>query len=176
MRKVVLYIAMSLDGFIASENGSVDWLIGQEPDNQGMGSYEEFISDIDTVILGYTTYHQILTELSPNAWPYSEMQSYVLTHRNAQSSENIHFVNAEVSELVKDLKENDGKDIWICGGASVANQLIKNDMIDIFRITIIPTILGKGLPLFNPDNNEIKLKLMNASATNGITELIYERR
>ena len=65
MRKVTLFIAMSLDGYIADRNGSVDWLAGQEPDYDDMESYHEFIKDIDTVVMGWNTYHQVATELSP---------------------------------------------------------------------------------------------------------------
>lgn len=66
MRKIVLYIAMSLDGYIADANGGVSWLRGQDPDNESEGSYPEFVRDIDTVVMGWETYHQVITELSPD--------------------------------------------------------------------------------------------------------------
>ena len=65
MRKIVLYIAMSLDGYIADANGGVSWLRGQDPDSESEGSYPEFVRDIDTVVMGWETYHQVITELSP---------------------------------------------------------------------------------------------------------------
>lgn len=85
MSKVVLYIAMSLDGFIAKEDGDVAWLEGQETGQPELGSYPEFIQTVDTVILGYTTYQQIVEELSPNEWPYKGKQTYVLTHKELES-------------------------------------------------------------------------------------------
>lgn len=66
MRKIVLYIAMILDGYIADANGGVSWLRGQDPDNESEGSYPEFVRDIDTVVMGWETYHQVITELSPD--------------------------------------------------------------------------------------------------------------
>lgn len=65
MRKVVLFIAMSLDGYIADSNGGVEWLNGQDNDNENIDTYSEFTKDIDIVLMGWNTYHQIVTELSP---------------------------------------------------------------------------------------------------------------
>lgn len=68
MKKISLFIAMSLDGYIADNNGRVDWLNGQENDSENIDVYSEFVKNIDTVIMGWNTYHQIVTELSPNDW------------------------------------------------------------------------------------------------------------
>jgi dihydrofolate reductase len=176
MREVVLYIAMSLDGYIADKDGSVDWIAGQDTEDQDMGSYKNFISDIDTVIIGYNTYRQIETELSPGFWPYEGKQSYVLTHRSIKSTKQINFVNKEAADLVNEIKNKEGKDIWICGGANIVSQLVDKNMIDKYRITVIPTLLGDGLSLFNNCFNKIKLKLDKTITTNGMVELIYSKR
>lgn len=176
MRKVILYIAMSLDGFIASETGGVEWLNGQDGTSEVMGSYEIFIQTVDTVVMGYTTYHQITTELAPGDWPYKDMKSYVLTHKNEVSEEEIIFTNENVKQLIERIKLKSAKNIWICGGANVVNQFIKEDLIDRYHITIIPTILGKGIRLFHDNNNSIKLKLLSSESYNGMTDLVYERR
>jgi len=174
MRKVVLYIAMSLDGYIADKIGRVDFLggDGSEPDNAG--SYSAFIETVDTIILGYTTYHQINTELSPKEWVYKGKTTYVITNKNEQSTDEVIFTNFDLSSLLQKLKSEDGKNIWICGGASIVNQAI--DMIDQFCITIIPTILGDGIPLFSKHKNELPLKLASTMQYNGIIDLVYERR
>lgn len=176
MRKVILYIAMSLDGFIASETGDVEWLVGQDATSEEMGSYEGFIQTVDTVVMGYTTYHQITTELAPGDWPYIGMKSYVLTHKNEESKEGITFIDENVRQLIEKMKSESGKNIWICGGANVVNQLIKEDLIDRYHITIIPTILGKGIRLFHNNIDGIKLKLISSESYNGMTDLVYERR
>ena len=111
---------MSLDGYIADENGGVDWLSGQDPEDKSESSYPEFVQSIDTVIMGWETYHQVITELSPSEWVYEELMTYVITHREEASSEKIRFIHESPSALIRNLKEMDGKDIWICGGASIA--------------------------------------------------------
>lgn len=176
MRKVILYIAMSLDGFIADKDGGVGWLSDQDENNQNFGSYSDFIKTIDTVILGYKTYHQLVTELSSDKWFYSGMKSYVLTHKDEKNTSEIVFTTQNPKDLVLKLKEEQGKDIWICGGASIANQLIKLNLIDRYHITIIPTILGSGVRLFNDDNVDIKLKLISTENYNGMTDIVYEIR
>lgn len=176
MRKVTLFIAMSLDGYIADTRGNVDWLSGHGNDSENIDSYSEFIKDIDTVIMGWNTYDQIVTELSPEQWVYKDLTSFVFTHRECGSIGNIHFIDAEPVDFVKNLKKKDGKGIWICGGANVIQQLMKKDVIDCYYITIIPTFLGAGIRLFENGEKEIKLKLIKTQNYNGMTELIYERR
>ena len=122
MRKVVLFIAMSLDGYIADSKGSVEWLTGQGNDEDNIDSYSEFVKDIDTVVMGWNTYHQIVTELSPNEWVYNDFTTYVVTHNQKTSSDKIHFTNESSVDLVKKLREESGKDIWICGGANLIQQ------------------------------------------------------
>lgn len=91
MRELVLYIAMSLDGFIADSEGGVDWLHGHEDGSDGDGSYPEFIKDIDTVLMGWNTYHQVTSELSPGEWPYAGLETWVFTHRDKAGSEGVFF-------------------------------------------------------------------------------------
>ena len=176
MRKVVLFIAMSLDGYIADLNGSVDWLNGQRDEVENEDTYSEFVKDIDTVVMGWKTYYQVVTELSPSEWVYSDFISYVITHKERTSTDKIRFIHESPSNLVRRLKEEDGKDIWICCGASIVQQLMQDGLIDKFYISIIPTILGSGVRLFGPLDVELKLKLMENRNYNGIMEVIYEKR
>lgn len=176
MRKIRLFIAMSLDGYIADRRGGVDWLQGQGNEEENIDSYAEFSKTVDTVFLGWKTYHQIVTELSPEEWPYPDFTAYVFTHRQQASSEKIRFVNEDPVKLAKKLKEEDGKDIWICGGADLAGQFVDADLIDDYTITVIPTLLGSGVRLFEHGAREIKLKLLHTRSYNGMTDLVYTRR
>lgn len=176
MRKTVLYIAMSLDGYIADQNGGVGWLSGDGSEEGHPGSYSAFAETIDIVILGYNTYYQIITELSPDEWVYADKKSYVITHKKPEVSENIIFTEKALDELIAELKKEDGRDIWICGGASIVNQLIDLDLIDRFCVTVIPTILGSGIPLFNRHEKETRLKLLQTQSYNGMIDLVYEKR
>lgn len=176
MRKTSLFIAMSLDGYIADSGGSVDWLKGQGSDKENIDTYSEFIKSIDTVLMGWNTYHQIVTELSPKEWVYSDLITYVITHNEHTSSEKVRFTNINPVDLIKKLKKENGKDIWICGGANLVQQLVNEDFIDCYYITVIPVLLGSGIRLFENAKHGIKLKLLNTRSYNGMTELVYTRR
>ena len=175
MKKISLFIAMSLDGYIADKKGSVHWLIGQG-NNDNMDSYSEFVKGIDTVIMGWNTYDQIATELSPDEWVYSDLTTYVITHNKTTSSDRILFTDEDPVKLLKKLRMENGKGIWICGGANLIQQLVKEDIIDCYYITVIPTILGVGIRLFDKTDHEIKLRLLKTQSYNGMTDLIYTRR
>jgi dihydrofolate reductase len=98
----------------------------------------------------------------------------VLTSKDEKSTDEIIFTNFDIMSLLNKLKSDDGKSIWICGGASIVNQAL--DFIEQFCITIIPTILGDGIPLFAKRKNELPLKLVSTKQYNGIIDLIYERK
>lgn len=176
MRKVTLFIAMSLDGYVADKDGGVDWLNGQEEDGENMDTYSEFIKTIDTIIMGWNTYHQLTSELSPEEWVYPEQVSFVITHREILSTERIRFTSESPCDLVKRLREEEGNGIWICGGASIVRQLMETDLIDTLHISVIPTLLGDGVRLFGPLEKEQKLRLVKTQSYNGITDLVYEKR
>lgn len=176
MRKVSLYIAMSLDGYIADRNGSVDWLNGQDGDTENIDTYSTFVKDMDTVIMGWNTYHQITTELSPNEWVYPQLTTYVVTHRALPSAGSCKFVREDPCRLVEKLRQEPGKGIWVCGGAGIIYPLVRAGLIDEYYISVIPTLLGSGIRLWGQTEGEIKLKLIRTQTYNGITELVYTRR
>ncbi|WP_296877931.1 dihydrofolate reductase family protein [Thomasclavelia sp.] len=168
MAKVVLYVAMSLDGYISDCNGKVDWLNEQEEND----SYETFIQDIDTIIMGWNTYHQIVSELSLDKWIYEDKTTYVITHRKMASSKSIIFTDEDPGNLIKRIKN---QNIWICGGANLVSQLIQKDLIDIYHLTIIPIILGDGIALFN-QSKRLDLKLADTKRYGNMVEMIYFRK
>lgn len=176
VKKISLFIAMSLDGYIADSKGGVSWLTGQGDDSENIDSYSEFVKDIDTILMGRNTYHQLITELSPDVWVYDDFITYVITHEENVSSDKIIFANENPGDLIKKLKEQGGKGIWVCGGADIVQQLVNENLIDIYYITVIPTILGSGIRLFENGKNEIKLKLLHTQNYNGMIDLIYTRR
>ena len=176
MRSVVLFIAMSLDGFIAAPDGGVDWLTGQDSAAETADSYGAFVPTIDTVLMGWNTYHQIITELSPGVNPYQGKKCYVFTHRELENTPEFSFVNKPAAAFLAELKQQPGKDIWICGGANLVQQLIRADQVDRYCISVIPTLLGGGIPLFPQDCEERPLKLVRTECYNGITDLVYVRR
>lgn len=176
MRKVILYIGMSLDGYIADRDGGVGWMEEDDTGSLEKSSYPDFIGAVDTVLMGYTTYHQIRTELSPDNWPYEGMQTYVFTHRIEQDEAEIHFTDSMPGELVRQLKEQEGKAVCLCGGADLVKQFVEADLIDQYRITVLPVLLGDGIRLFGSISRPRKLKLTAAERFGGMAELIYEKK
>ena len=171
----MLYIAMSLDGYIADGNGGVGWLGGDGSDIDNPGSYPEFIKTVDVVVIGYNTYHQLITELAPEGWVYEDKLTYVLTHRKLESTKNIIFTAQKPADLIANLNKQPGLDIWICGGARTVNEMFAADLIDVLTITVIPTILGDGIPLFFKHDEAKQLRLLETKSYNGMIDLVYER-
>ena len=163
MRKVILFIAMSLDGYIADQYGKVDWLAGQDRQKDTIDTFEEFVKNIDTVIMGWKTYHQIL-------------KSYVVTHQQVTSTHNIIFTSEKPQDIVSKLKQKQGKDIWICGGSQMIQPLLKSQLIDEYYITVIPILLGSGIRLFQSEYYSVPLKLIHYRENNGMMELVYVHR
>lgn len=168
MRKIKLFIASSLDGYIAKEDGDINWL----PQSANSG-YDEFYKTVDTIIMGRKTYEQILTF---GKYPYQDKKSYVFTRNtNAKKDENVEFV-FETEKLVKDLLSSSGKDVWLVGGAELISTFLNFDLIDELILSILPIIIGKGIPLFKNIQNEIKFELVKTTAYNELVELYYTRR
>ena len=176
MRNIILFIAMSLDGYIADSEGNVGWLGGQGNAGEMIDTYSEFAADVDTVVMGWNTYDQIVTELSPEEWVYSRMTCHVITHRDCPSTEKIRFTDENPCSLLRTLRKQEGKNIWICGGADLVRQVMEEDLIDIYYISVIPMLLGKGIRLFGSNGKAIPLRLVKAQSYDGITDLVYVRR
>jgi len=180
-KRVILYIAMSLDGYIADINGNVNWIEGDNSipndDDDTMGNYTKFIDTVDTILMGFNTYEQIVTTLSPQKWPYEGLKSYVFTNKRLVSqSTDIEFTNNSPAEIINTIRGFYGKNIWVCGGAILANEIIKENLIDEYHITIIPTILGDGISLFKHNNPNISLRLISTDNINGLITCKYAKR
>ncbi|MCM0582231.1 dihydrofolate reductase [Weissella diestrammenae] len=182
-RKVILYIATSLDGYIADEHGAIDWLTayGEQDIVAEDESYQALLNRIDTVLLGRTTYDQIINEFMVehnDDYYYENMKNYVFTNRPAEARKNVVFINGSVVDCVRQLKVQDGQDIWLIGGTSIITPLIEKDLIDEYQITIIPMMLGNGTKLFEKltKNRNKTLKLTNSRAVGDMMYLTYARQ
>jgi len=169
--KTTLYIATSIDGFIARKNGSVDWLDKFNSPKEDYG-YNKFLKSIDTIIMGSTSYEQILTF---GEFPYKNKTCYVFTSRNLTEDNNVQFIKQSPKQFIKK-HQKQAKNIWLLGGSNLANQFLKNNLIDKLIIFIMPTILGEGIRLFQNNNKELQLTLKKSkSYKSGAIELRYER-
>lgn len=172
-RKIILYIATSIDGFIADKNGGIDWLGTGAIEETVDTSYEDFYQHVDTVILGRKTYDQVTTSLAPDNYPYEDSTSYVLTSQLRENKENIIFTDQSVVDLVTKLKSEPGKDVFIVGGASIIQPLVENDLIDEYILATIPVILGEGIPLFHTIKRSVTLKPVSVNLFNQIIYRTY---
>jgi dihydrofolate reductase len=172
-RKLILYIAMSLDGFIAKPDGDISFLSQVEQEGEDYG-YSEFIQTVDTVILGRKTYDKVLSmDLD---LPYGDRIVYVLTRSSQQESGKVHFYSGSLPELISSLKSQEGKHIYCDGGAETVNRLLQDNLFDELIISIIPVLLGDGIRLFGKAFQEQKLKLVKTkSFEKGLVLLHYIR-
>jgi len=173
-RKVVLYIAMSLDGYIAKPNDDLSFLSMVEKEGEDYG-YLSFVENVDTVILGRKTYDWVKKEVG--VFPHRDKETYVITRSPKESQGNTKFYTQDLKTLINDLKVRQGKNIFIDGGAEVVNLLMKNTLIDEFIISIIPIFLGEGIRLFKAGTfSETSLKLVDSkSFEKGLVQLHYRR-
>lgn len=168
--RLIFYGAISVDGFLARENHSLDWLIGTEGEFDT--GYEEFYESIDTILMGRKTYEQILALMDD--FPYKDKKCYVFSRTTHGSNENVEFIDADITDLAKSLKEESGKRIWIVGGGEVLYPLLQERLVDEFFIQVAPTIIGRGIPLFIPGETENALRLLEVKQYKQFAELHYE--
>ncbi len=171
-RKVVLYIAMSADGYIAKKDGGLEWLSGVEKPGEDYG-YSDFINTVDTVIMGRKTYDKVMT--FGIDFPHKDRKCYVWSQSRDGSDENVTYYSGALAELIGRLKDENGKDIFIDGGATLVQQLMKDNLIDRYIISLIPVFLGGGIPLFGESGIEKKLALQQVTDfSTGLVQLRYD--
>jgi dihydrofolate reductase len=144
VRKVKLFIASSLDGYIARKDGSIDWLY-----TDGDYGFAQFYDSVDTILMGRRTYEKTL-ELA-GEYPHKDKKSYVFTQtapgRKREKNQNVHFI-VDVIEFAKDLVQSPGNDIWLVGVADIISIFLNAGLLDEIILSIHPIILGKGIALF----------------------------
>jgi len=171
-KKVILYIAMSLDGYIAKPNDDLSFLSIVEKVGEDYG-YSELLSQVDTIILGRKTYDWVmqLGEL-----PYKDKNVYIITRTFRPNKGKIVFYSGNLMDLIHNLKIQNQKNILCEGGAEIVNELLRKDLIDELIISIIPILVGKGIRLFDENRPEQKLKLISVKTFEcGLIQLHYKR-
>jgi dihydrofolate reductase len=168
MRKVKLFIANSLDGFIARADGGIDWLFMDA--DYGMA---EFHKSIDTILFGRKTYDVALS--LGGAPSYKGIKNYVFARTLKNSADkNFEFVSGDIRSFIESLKQSKGKDIWLMGGGELIESFINERLIDEFILTVHPIILGEGVPLFRGLRQQTDLKLIACKTyESGIVQVSY---
>lgn len=176
MRKLIYHIAASIDGFIAHTDGSVDGLLMQGPHAD---DYTKTIQTYDTIIMGRATYtFGYAFGLEPGQNPYPWANSWVFSKSlNVAQIGGLHVSNKDVVETVRALKQEDGSDIYLCGGGTLAGTLLSAGEIDTLVLKVNPVIFGKGIPLFGGRGTLGAFAPINHKAyDNGVLAITYEKR
>ncbi len=173
-RKVVVFIAMSLDGYIAKPDGDISFLSLVEQTGEDYG-YSEFLKTVDTVIIGRKTYDRIF-EMGFDD-PHPDKNVYIVSRSAGAENGPSKYFKGSLKGLVAELKGNEGKNIYCDGGAEVVNALLTENLVDEFIISIIPVLLGDGIQLFKNQRPENQLKLIDIKHYNkGLVKLHYKRQ
>ncbi|WP_099205575.1 dihydrofolate reductase family protein [Scatolibacter rhodanostii] len=170
-RKIVLYIAASLDGYIATKDENLDWLFAVE--GEGDNGYSSFYQTIDTILIGRTTYDWIIKQENGN-FPYQGKECYVFSSTPKEDTEHVRFICKDIIPLIKDLKARNGKKIWLVGGGKLVDTFLKEKLVDEIILNIAPKLLGDGIPLFHKNDFESSLVLKQTRQFNQFIELSYE--
>ena len=174
MRKIKLYIAASIDGYIAGPDGELDWLSDYPITPELNYGYEDFFESIDTVIMGGRTYRDILN--MDVVYPYKNKISYIITRNTINSTkENIIYITNNIEDNISELKKEEGKDIWLVGGGEIVSLFLNQNWIDEMIITYIPILLGEGIRLFPSKTKESKWSLIQSQAfINSVVQTKYQ--
>lgn len=169
---ITLYIAASVDGFIATEDGGVSWLEKFQRDGGDEGGYEEFFASVDCLLMGSKTYEQVL---GFGAWPYGQKPTYVVTRRDLpRTNEAVELFDGPVDELAERLTR-EYEHVWLVGGAQLAQTVLRSNRIDRLHLSLVPVLLGRGIPLFDDAGETHELTLLDTIARDsGIVELRYD--
>ena len=175
MRKIIVYIATSADGFIARKDGAVDWL--DRPQTAGDYGMGKFYKSIDTILWGRKTYEMALGFQSEGKeGAESDIKNYAFSRRPPKKvARGFEFVKEPIKKFVKRLRSQKGKDIWMMGGAGIIGSFLDASAIDEFIIHVIPTFIGEGIPLMAPRHRTVPLKLKSCKKfSDGVVRLHYQ--
>ncbi|WP_373331292.1 dihydrofolate reductase family protein [Salmonirosea aquatica] len=178
MKKVVLDLAVTLDGFIEGPNREIDWcIIDDDMDFDG------FLASIDTIFYGRVSYDSWGNfQPEPDASPTEHLlwkgvhakKKYVFSSQHRHDDQ-ATFISSDLAHQVAEIKKQGGKDIWLYGGASLIKTFIQSGFIDRYRLSVHPTALGSGKPLFEDLKSRLELKLIKTNVfKSGVVQLIYE--
>ncbi len=175
--KVTIHMVASLDGYIAKKDNSVSWFETSSNYEQGVIGQDpiEFLKTIDCYIMGSKTYEHALELSKSYGWAYGDTKTIVITNRKLpKERKNIEFYAGDLTKLVNEVLNPKYKNVWLAGGALLAKEFLRLKLANEIRISIIPIILGDGVPFFDSIGIEQALHLKDVTSyKNGIVELCY---
>lgn len=176
MRKLLIYIASSVDGYIAKPNDDLEFLKLVEKEGEDYG-YATFMENIDMIIIGRKTYDYVIKAIGTSYYDNGQRDVYVITRAKRPDTGRTTFYSGDLRSLVQQLKEEGGKNIYCDGGSEIIHELLQLDLIDEFIISIIPILVGSGTRLFKDNRPEQHLELVETkSFESGLVQLHYKRK
>jgi dihydrofolate reductase len=170
LRKLILYIAASVDGYIAGPTGEIDWLFS----DQDYG-YTEFLNSVSSVLIGRKTYDAVLNMGIEDPFPSKEVYVFTSTPQKYPPKENCVFLNEDPVEIWEWLRQRDDEHTWLVGGASLIKPFVEENLIDEYIIAYHPIILGNGIPLFKESNNRLELITKDVKKfSSGLVQIFLE--
>jgi dihydrofolate reductase len=168
MRKIILGLAVSLDGFIEGPNGEYDWCFQDQ--DYGLS---DFFKGIDTAFIGRKTYEMMLAMDEPGGG-FPKLKEYIFSSTLKKVKEGAFLVKGNIKKKVEKIKKEPGKDIWLFGGAGLTSSLMNLGLVDEISLAVHPVLLGSGKPLFSNIKDKINLKLIDTkSYSTGLVSLTY---
>jgi dihydrofolate reductase len=179
--RVTIHMAASLDGFIARKDGGVEWLETSDEfadgDTMDPGFVEAFLKTIDCYVMGSRTYETALRfEAKGLGWSYGDKPIFVLTSRGLpRTRDTVEFYSGDLTQLVNGRLRSTFRTIWFVGGGVVSGECLRLGLADEVSYSILPILIGDGIPFFDRLDRDIALHLAEVKAyKNGIVELRYE--
>ena len=180
---VTLHMAASLDGFIARKDGRVDWLETSDEfeggDTLDPDFVREFLKTIDCYVMGSRTYETALAfEAKGLGWAYGDKPTFVLTRRSLpKTRETVEFYSGDLAHLVNERLKPSFRSIWFVGGGAVSGECLRLGLVNEVRYSIMPILIGDGIPFFEKLDTDVGLHLVEMKAyTSGMVALRYEVR
>lgn len=172
MRKIILGLGISIDGYIARPDGTFDFLFMPK---DFMHEFSAFNASIDTCIMGRKTYD--VAKAQGGGGFDKRIKTYVLSRTLPSGErESLTFVNVSPQALVEEIRRRKGKDIWLMGGGEIARDFLKADLVDELHVGVVPVLLGEGLPLFPSGFPQRNFELIeNKTFSRGLISLKYRR-
>ena len=169
MRKVILGVAVSLDGFIEGPNGEYDWCFTDQ--DYGLS---DFLKRVDTMFLGRKTYELTLTMAATGNSDFSKLKEYIFSTTLDKVKEGATLIKGDIKTEVEKIKNEKGKDIWLFGGAQLTTSLLNLGLVDELSLAVHPILLGSGKPLFSNIKDRINLTLVDTKTfSTGLVSLTY---
>lgn len=175
MKKIIIYIAASIDGRIAEPKGGTEFLSGY-PITEAMDyGYKEFYNSIDTIIMGGRSWREM--DAMDAMGGYKDKAVYVVSRNDWGEKKGITFITENVADRIAAMCNEAGKDIWLFGGGELISMLLAADLVDEMQITYIPIILGRGISLFSEQPKESKWELVESKTyENNVLQVKYQKR